>query len=153
MNLMSLTWMLIYFKAAFNTAWSTHTCPLCVYRWVSWHRLQGSVTKEICKSALFSFFPSHYTAFYFSCPSHTIALKWNFVFRYKHTPCAPQLVWSMSWHQPVSPLSDTERQNHHGTSLKTLLRACRGRKERKKVAFHSQGTLNSQMHAPLEKPH
>lgn len=45
----------------------------------------------------------NYNAFHFSCPSHTIALKWKSAFRYKYTLRVLQLVWSMSRHQPVSP--------------------------------------------------
>lgn len=88
---------------------------------------------KVHKSALFFFF-FNYNAFYFSCSTHSIALKWNFVFRYKYTPCAPQLLRSMSWHQPVS-LCQTLRDRTTSTSLKTLLWACRGRKEKKKWYF------------------
>lgn len=41
--------------------------------------------------------------FHFSCPSHTIALNWNFIFRYKYTLRVPQLVWPVSRHQSASP--------------------------------------------------
>lgn len=87
---------------------STHTCLVCVYRWVSWHHLQSSVTTVRTHpqnlpdcTRVFGFFLT--IAFHFSCPSHTIALKWNFVFRNKYTLRVPQLVWPVSRHQSVSP--------------------------------------------------
>lgn len=149
MNLMSLTWVLIYFKAAFNTGWSTHTCPLSVYRWVSWHCLQGSVTKEIHKSAqeckffFLTIMPStflvlltvlHWSGILFSdINTHPVLLNWcgrcpdtSLSHPVRHWETEPPVpVW-----RPCSEHAEAE-------------------KKKKKVVFHSQGTLNSQMYASL----
>lgn len=143
---------------ASNTGRSASTCPVCVYRWVCWHRLQTSKVKKhkSYPSAqeggfLLFFFSFNYNAFQFSCSSHTIPLKWNFVFRYKYTPCVPPTGAVNVLTPACLTPSDRERQSHHSTSLKTPLWACRGRKKR--VIIHSLGNSNSQTHASLEKPH
>lgn len=101
-------------KAASNTG-SAPTCPVCVYRWVRWHRLQSSRMKKhksnpsaqeggfLLFFSLLTIMPSNFHVLLTLFPWSGILFS-----DINTHPVFPQLVRSMSWHQPVSPCQ-TER--------------------------------------------